>query len=334
MKNMFSYFITSLLLLAFGQSYAESQPDQDLVKTYLTNKVDHESYGAIKLVKFKKAEGARRTAGGQGWYDMHFSITIQPTRYIWKAGRTCWYDFDVYTAKPAGWDEHINGGTIAYAANQTIKLTGVAQCLQMGEKWVVDRVSFTEAGAPAASANAAPETWRDTPGLYAEIATAKGTVVCSLEYKKAPVTVGNFVALCQGLQANSGRALGQPFYDGIIFHRVIANFMIQGGDANASKVGTSATYTFKDEFDPSLKLDAPGVLAMANAGPGTNQTQFFITHVATNWLTGKHTVFGHVVMGQPVVNAIAQGDAITSIRIIRIGREAEAFDALQSFGKK
>ena len=334
MKYVFALFITLLLLLLFGPLQAETQPDQDLVKTYLTNKVDKESFGAIKLVRFKKTDGVRRTEAGQGWYDMHFTISIEPTRDIWKAGRTCWYDFGAYTTKPIGWDEHVNGGTLAFAANQMIKLTGVAQCLQIGEKWVVDRVSFTAAGTPATNGNTAPETWRATPGLYAEITTAKGTVVCSLEYKKAPVTVGNFVALCQGQQTNSGRPVGQPFYDGIIFHRVIANFMIQGGDANASKIGNSATYTFKDEFDPTLKLNAPGVLAMANAGPNTNQTQFFITHVATSWLTGKHTVFGHVVMGQAVVNSIAQGDAITSIRIVRIGHDADEFNALESFGKK
>ena len=168
---MFPFIIASLLLLNTSKLYSETQPDQDLVKTYLTNKTDHESLGAIKLVKFKKTDGIHRTEAGQGWYDMHFNITIQPTRDIWKAGRTCWYDFGVYTAKPTGWDEHVNGGTIAYTINQTIKLTGVAQCLQMGEKWVVDRVSFTEAGAPAATANTAPVNFSSSASGHFSTAT-------------------------------------------------------------------------------------------------------------------------------------------------------------------
>jgi len=176
--------------------------------------------------------------------------------------------------------------------------------------------------------------WKKEPGLYAEFNTDKGIIVCALEYKKTPMTVGNFVALCEGKQENSGKPMGQPFYDGIAFHRVIANFMIQGGDAAGNGSGSATKYTFPDEFDPSLRLNGPGVLAMANAGPGTNQTQFFITHVATTWLNDKHTVFGHVVVGQDVVNKIAQGDKMNTVRIIRVGKEAEAFDGLKAYNGK
>lgn len=171
--------------------------------------------------------------------------------------------------------------------------------------------------------------WKETPGLYAVFTTDKGEIVCNLEYKKTPMTVGNFVALAEGKQENSGKPVGQPFYDGIPFHRVIANFMIQGGDGGT--VGAASKYTFPDEFDPSLRLNGPGVLAMANAGPATNNTQFFITHVATTWLNDKHTVFGNVVKGQDVVNAIAQGDKMISVRIVRVGKEAQAFDGLKAF---
>jgi len=110
--------------------------------------------------------------------------------------------------------------------------------------------------------------------------------------------------------------------------------MIQGGDAAGNGSGSSTKYTFPDEFDPSLRLNGPGVLAMANAGPATNQTQFFITHVATTWLNDKHTVFGHVVVGQDVVNKIAQGDKMNTVRIIRVGKEAEAFDGLKAYKDK
>lgn len=173
--------------------------------------------------------------------------------------------------------------------------------------------------------------WKNEPGLYAEFTTDKGTIVTTLEYKKCPMTVGNFVALCEGKQAECGKPTGQPFYDGLTFHRVIPNFMIQGGDVAGNGSGSMTSYKFPDEFDASLRLNGPGVLAMANAGPGTNSTQFFITHVATTWLNDKHTVFGNVVAGQDVVNKIAQGDKMNTVRIIRVGKEAEAFDGLKSF---
>ncbi len=162
-------------------------------------------------------------------------------------------------------------------------------------------------------------------GLYAKFDTTKGIILCQLEYKKTPLTVANFVGLAEGTKdLGGGKASGTPFYDGLSFHRVIPDFMIQGGCPLGTGTGGPG-YTFPDEFDPSLKHSSAGVLSMANAGPGTNGSQFFITHVATPWLDGKHNVFGHVVEGQEVVNAIKQGDKINSVEIIRVGSKAEAF---------
>lgn len=167
-------------------------------------------------------------------------------------------------------------------------------------------------------------------GLYARFETSKGNIYTQLEMEKTPMTVANFVGLAEGTQANDSRAAGQPFYDGLKFHRVIPNFMIQGGCPQGTGAGGPG-YKFPDEIDPSLKHTGPGILSMANAGPGTNGSQFFITHVATPWLDGKHTVFGHVVQGQDVVDAIAQDDALTSIKILRKGAAAQAFDAAKAF---
>ena len=160
-------------------------------------------------------------------------------------------------------------------------------------------------------------------GIYAVIHTDKGDIVLELEYKKCPMTVCNFIGLADGTLNMADK--GEPFYDGLNFHRVIKDFMIQGGCPKGDGTGGPG-YRFPDEFNSELKHDGPGVLSMANAGPGTNGSQFFITHVATPWLDGKHTVFGHVIEGQDVVNSIEQYDKIDSVEIIRIGADAESFD--------
>nr|WP_028582562.1 peptidylprolyl isomerase [Desulfogranum japonicum] len=163
-------------------------------------------------------------------------------------------------------------------------------------------------------------------GLYAKINTSKGDILLELYYDKTPLTVINFIGLAEGTLhlGGSEKPLGKPFYDGLTFHRVINNFMIQGGCPLGTGTGGPG-YTFPDEIRSSLKHDSPGILSMANAGPGTNGSQFFITHLPTPHLDGKHTVFGKVVEGQDVVNAIQQGDKIQHIEIIRVGKEAEAF---------
>jgi len=162
-------------------------------------------------------------------------------------------------------------------------------------------------------------------GMYAVIETNKGDIVLELFYKETPLTVCNFVGLAEG---SLTAAKGKPFYDGLLFHRVIANFMIQGGDPDGKGTGGPG-YRFPDEFVDHLKHNTAGVLSMANAGPGTNGSQFFITHVPTPWLDGKHTVFGRVVKGQDVVNKIAQNDRMNSILIIRKGADAQKFTATQ-----
>ncbi|EMQ95328.1 Peptidyl-prolyl cis-trans isomerase [Xanthomarina gelatinilytica] len=167
-------------------------------------------------------------------------------------------------------------------------------------------------------------------GLYAKFNTNKGEILVALEYKKTPGTVGNFVALAEGQMENSAKPQGRPYYDGLKFHRVIPDFMIQGGCPQGTGTGNPG-YKFDDEFHPELKHSGPGVLSMANAGPGTNGSQFFITHVETPWLDNNHTVFGQVVTGQEVVDAIAQGDTIETLEIIRVGAEAEAFNAIEAF---
>ncbi len=174
-------------------------------------------------------------------------------------------------------------------------------------------------------------------GVYARFDTNKGVILVRLFHKRAPLTVGNFVALAEARQkwrdSKDGKIKRTRFYDGLIFHRVIPNFMIQGGDPLGTGRGGPGYYVL-DEFDPRLRHDKPGVLSMANAGPNTNGSQFFITHRATPWLDGKHSVFGQVVQGMKVVNRIRKGDRLRTVRIVRVGREAKAFDPIQAMRKK
>ena len=167
-------------------------------------------------------------------------------------------------------------------------------------------------------------------GIYARFTTNKGIIVCQLEYDKTPMTVGNFVGLAEGNFKVGDKSFSKPFFDGLIFHRVIADFMIQGGDPQGTGMGDPG-YKFYDEIDPTLKHIGPGILSMANSGPNTNGSQFFITHKATPWLDGKHTVFGHVISGQDIVNAIAQNDTMRKVEIIRVGREANKWNAQAAF---
>ena len=167
-------------------------------------------------------------------------------------------------------------------------------------------------------------------GLYADIQTSKGSILLKLAYDKAPITVANFVSLSEGKNSKvSEEFRSKKYYNGIRFHRVIADFMIQGGDPTGSGSGGPG-YRFDDEFS-DLTHKGPGILSMANAGPGTNGSQFFITHKATPWLDGKHSVFGEVIKGQEVVDSIEQNDLIEDVIIIRKGKEARQFDASEVF---
>lgn len=169
-------------------------------------------------------------------------------------------------------------------------------------------------------------------GIYARFTTSKGEILIKLTHKRTPGTVGNFVSLAEGKLDNKARPLGEPYYDGLKFHRVIPDFMIQGGCPQGTGSGDPG-YKFDDEFHQELTHSGPGVLSMANAGPGTNGSQFFITHNATPWLDNKHTVFGHVIEGQGIVDSIAQGDTIDKLEIVRQGESAENWDARKAFNE-
>jgi peptidylprolyl isomerase len=163
-------------------------------------------------------------------------------------------------------------------------------------------------------------------GLYAEMETTRGTIILELEYEKAPLTVANFVGLAEGTLDSVKDH--QPYYDNLTFHRVVDDFMIQTGDPTGTGTGGPG-YTFPDEFDPSLRHDSPGTLSMANRGPNTNGSQIFITHVATPWLDDRHAIFGHVVKGMEVVNAIEEGDKIFKVTILRIGSAVSDYKVTQ-----
>ena len=167
-------------------------------------------------------------------------------------------------------------------------------------------------------------------GIYAKFNTTKGAILVKLTHDLTPGTVGNFVGLAEGNLENKIKPQGNKYYDGLKFHRVIPDFMIQGGCPQGTGTGGPG-YNFDDEFHPDLRHDSPGVLSMANSGPGSNGSQFFITHIATPWLDDKHTVFGNVVEGQEVVDAIAQGDTLENIEIIREGDEAKNWNAIEAF---
>ena len=179
------------------------------------------------------------------------------------------------------------------------------------------------------SCNMSQKNNNDT--IYASIETSKGIIKTQLFFNLTPVTVANFISLAEGENKEvSDQYKGKKYYNGITFHRVIPDFMIQGGDPTGTGSG-SPGYNFKDEFLDELKHDSAGILSMANAGPGTNGSQFFITHKETPWLDGAHTVFGNVVEGQDIVDKIEQGDSIINIEIIRQGNSAKKFNAPKIF---
>lgn len=174
-------------------------------------------------------------------------------------------------------------------------------------------------------------------GMYADMQTDRGDILLKLEYELTPITAANFISLAEGTNTYvDEKFANMRFYDGLRFHRVVEDFIIQGGDPRGNGTGGPG-YTFEDEFpiddDGYLKLthDTPGILSMANSGPDANGSQFFITHKEAKFLDGKHTVFGYVVKGQEVVDSIQQDDKINRVDIIRVGQQAKEFDAAREF---
>jgi peptidyl-prolyl cis-trans isomerase A (cyclophilin A) len=205
-------------------------------------------------------------------------------------------------------------------------LLGLTTVVAQTPKKPVAKKTTTSAIAPK------PQSTNPSDGIFAEMETSKGKIIIALEYQKTPITVANFISLSEGTntEVKDEKLKGKPFYNGLKFHRVIADFMIQGGDPAGNGSGGPG-YAFKDEFVSDLKHNTGGILSMANSGPKTNGSQFFITHKETPWLDGKHTVFGHVISGMDVVNAIKQDDVITKVTIVRKGADAKKFDAAKIF---
>lgn len=175
-------------------------------------------------------------------------------------------------------------------------------------------------------------------GLYARLETDRGAMTARLAYQEVPLTVANFVGLAEGSLPNAVKAPGEPYFDGIVFHRVVPNFMVQVGDPNTLPGGNPAEigrgnpgYYFRDEINATLPHNVPGTMSMANMGPNTNGSQFFITHTPTPHLNGRHAVFGYVVRGLPTLYQIQQGDTLRHVDILRVGEAAEAFDAVETF---
>ena len=193
------------------------------------------------------------------------------------------------------------------------------------------------------SCNSQKKAYKDLgDGLFADIETTQGNIIVKLNYKETPITVANFVTLAEGKNSFvKAEYKGKPFYNGTIFHRVIKDFMIQGGDPTGTGMGDPG-YRFEDEFVPTLQHDKKGILSMANAGPGTNGSQFFITQVPTPHLNGRHTVFGETVKGLEVIDAIANTKTVANdkpekdikinkITIIANGKDAKNFNAVKVF---
>lgn len=169
-------------------------------------------------------------------------------------------------------------------------------------------------------------------GIYAEITTEKGVIIAKLEYEKVPVTVANFIGLAQGIIPNDLKKLGEPYYDGLKFYKVFKDFMLMTGCPQNDGRGQPGYY-FRDEFHPDLKHDSPGVLSMLSNGPNSNGSQFIITMRPSVVLDNKNPVFGIVVKGMELVNAVQQNETILKIEILKIGKKANLFDPLKVFEK-